>query len=383
MPRAPFSRGFTLFERGCRGSPNTERGRTAPISPSREGLSAVGVAGHNEEYVGEAVDGFESVRVIVVEASGHHAALCAAHHRAREIQERSQLALARHHKLIRDLCTRPPAFERFIDPPHVLGTDDVLLLGHRHVAHNPIQESLKFEQRFLDLPVISLSAGQSNGSARLVYVAEESFAYVVLRQPPCPEQRRPIVTPAGRNRGVALAHGHLPAPEPKTTPTQLSGTSCCTSPASSRLCSCEITGCSDTLTCGRTRKLISPTLEPALHFAAQPCWLLALIDGDVGPSHHLPLRYSVAERDLLGKPNGESPQGHRVFGRHEAAVHGVAALPVQTLPGGEVPLGRRHHVGPEPGGSSGRFAPQGRMGHADAKFEADQVEWTVERRVVP
>ena len=118
-------------------------------------------------------------------------------------------------------CTRPPTFERFIDPPHVLGADDVLLLGHCHVAHNAVQESLKFEQQFFKLPTISLGTRQSKGSARLVYVAEESYAYVVLRQPTCPEQRRrPLVTPAGRNRGVALAPGYLPAPDPETTPTQ-------------------------------------------------------------------------------------------------------------------------------------------------------------------
>src|SRR5687767_12210304 len=116
------------------------------------------------------------------------------------------------------MCTRPPDFECFIDPPHVLGTDDVLLLGHRHVAHDTVQEPLKVEQQSFNLPVVSFGTGQSKGSARLVYVAEESYAYVVLRQPSCPEQcRRPIVTPAGRNRGLALAHSYLLAPEPKTT----------------------------------------------------------------------------------------------------------------------------------------------------------------------
>ena len=107
--------------------------------------------------------------VIVGEASGYHAALCAAHHRAREVQERPQLALAWHHKLVRDLCTRHPTFERFIYPPHILRDDDVFLLGHRHVAHNAVQESLKFEQQFFNLPVTNLGTRQPKGSARLFY----------------------------------------------------------------------------------------------------------------------------------------------------------------------------------------------------------------------
>ena len=56
-----------------------------PTSPSREGLSAVGVAGHDEQHVQEAIDDFKGVGVIMGEASGYHAALCAAHYRAREV----------------------------------------------------------------------------------------------------------------------------------------------------------------------------------------------------------------------------------------------------------------------------------------------------------
>src|SRR5215207_6077029 len=118
-----------------------------------------------------------------------------------------------------------------------------------------------------------------------------------------------------------------------------------------------ITPCSDARVCGRSRKLITPTLELALQFAAQPYRLLALVDGDIGPPHHLPLRHLVAERHPLSETDGERPEDYGVLGRHEATVHGVASLPVQTLSGGEVPFGHRHHVGPEPVRNSGRFAP--------------------------
>jgi hypothetical protein len=49
-------------------------------SPSRESLSTVGVACHDEEHVREAVDGFKGVEVIMGEASGYHAPLRAAHY---------------------------------------------------------------------------------------------------------------------------------------------------------------------------------------------------------------------------------------------------------------------------------------------------------------
>jgi hypothetical protein len=73
------------FSRAERQTLRVEQGRRAPLSPSREGLSAIGAAGHYEEHVREAIDGFESVGMILGEIGGYHATLCAAHHRARKV----------------------------------------------------------------------------------------------------------------------------------------------------------------------------------------------------------------------------------------------------------------------------------------------------------
>src|SRR3712207_200442 len=42
--------------------------------------------------------------------------------------------------------------------------------------------------------------------------------------------------------------------------------------------------------------------EQLLHLAAKPYRLLTLVDGDIGPSNHLPGRHRVAQLDAVGKP---------------------------------------------------------------------------------
>src|SRR5918997_497378 len=188
----------------------------------------------------------------------------------------------------------------------------------------------------------------------------------------------------GEVRGLALAHVSLLAPEPRTTrhdSPEHPAAQGSASGAPSR--ACGIAGYPGAPMRGSVRGLDAPTQEQALHLAAQPYRLLVLVDGDVGPPHDLTLRHRVAERDTVGQPDGERPRGRGDLGRHEPAVHGVAALPVQTLAGGEIPLGGRGHVCPEPSRGACRFPPQGRAGDADAELESDQVERTVERRVVP
>src|SRR3546814_11350275 len=84
-------------------------------------------------------------------------------------------------------------------------------------------------------------------------------------------------------------------------------------------------------------------------------------DLDVGPGEPLALRNVALQLDVVREAEWQVAVPQRVVGRGLLAPHAVAALAVQHLPGPDVALGGRHHVGEEPDRAAGRLAaPRGR-----------------------
>ena len=79
-----------------------------------------------------------------------------------------------------------------------------------------------------------------------------------------------------------------------------------------------------------------------------------------------PFATALRSETPWASPIRERSQGRGVLGRHETPVHSVASLPVQLFSGGQVPLGRRRYIAPEPGGGPRRLPSKGGVGDTDA-----------------
>src|SRR5215210_2300674 len=182
----------------------------SPIRPPlalREGLLTVGVAREDEEEVGEAVDDAHGVGVLVCVSGGDEATLRAACYGAGDVEERATPTLTRDDEFFWDLCASAPLSEGVVEELQVILADHIVLLRHRQVAHDAVEEALQLDQEPADL-LVRLGAGQAEERARLVHVAEHDYPRVVLAHPSGPEQGRgPVVATAGRDRRVALAQG--------------------------------------------------------------------------------------------------------------------------------------------------------------------------------
>jgi len=120
---------------------------------------------------------------------------------------RSAPALTRDDELLGDLCASAPLFEGVVDELQVILAHHIVLLRHRQVAHDAVQEPLQPDQEPTDI-LIRVGSGQAEERARLVQVADHDYPWVVLANPFRPEQcRRPVVAPRlSRPAGCYLAH---------------------------------------------------------------------------------------------------------------------------------------------------------------------------------
>src|SRR5215212_6909415 len=115
-------------------------------SALRERPPPVGVAGDYEEQVRKPVYGSEGVRVLRFVAGCDQAPLRAPDDGAGDVEESAEPALAGDDELPGDLRFPPPLLEGFFREPQVLLSHGVRLLGHRHVAHDTVEEPLQPEQ---------------------------------------------------------------------------------------------------------------------------------------------------------------------------------------------------------------------------------------------
>src|SRR3954471_7794628 len=145
--------------------------------------------------------------MLLVVTGGDEAPLRAAHHRAGHVQEGPQGAPPGDDELFGNLRPVPPLLERSLQILQVRVPDHILLPGHRHVAHNPVEEALQPDQQLRHV-TIRLGAGETYKRGSFVHVAEDDNAGVALGEPTGAEEGRgTVVAAAGRDGRVLLA-GH-------------------------------------------------------------------------------------------------------------------------------------------------------------------------------